>query len=202
VLEKLVAALNRRRALRRARPSVYERLLGERFRDLPAALQMLHGVRGGRTMTGRCFVERGTHPLARVIAALLRLPPSGGEQALTLRLTATSRREIWDRLFASAPMRSTMRPGKASRYGLLVERMGALSFGFRVTATPQALRLDQVDSRICGLRLPSWACGRVGAIETAETGRIRFEVVADLPLVGRLVRYGGWIDVGGSEAAG
>jgi hypothetical protein len=51
------------------------------------------------------------------------------------------------------------------------------------------------------VHLPSWACGRVEAIETAETGRIRFEVIADLPLAGRLIRYGGWIDVDGSEAA-
>ena len=74
--------------------------------------------------------------------------------------------------------------------------------------TPRAgdvrLPADAVDGAIVwrvvrvsafGLPLPArWFTG-VGARESAEDGRYRFDVWASLPFIGLLVHYRGWLDL-------
>ncbi len=47
--------------------------------------------------------------------------------------------------------------------------------------------------RCCGLPLPRALWPGIEATESEEEGRFRFDVQIGLPLVGRLVRYRGWL---------
>lgn len=44
-----------------------------------------------------------------------------------------------------------------------------------------------------GVNLPRWVSGTVRAREATENGGVRFEVVAELLVIGPLFRYAGWI---------
>lgn len=79
---------------------------------------------------------------------------------------------------------------------MLCERLGLATFGFRLALVDGAVAWRVVRVRVFGVSLPArWFTG-VGARESAEDGRYRFDVWAALPLTGLLVHYRGWLDVG------
>ena len=63
-------------------PSLYRGLLGARFDVLPARVRELHDVTETAIWVGRADVERGRAWFARLVAALLSLPPDGRDQRL------------------------------------------------------------------------------------------------------------------------
>jgi len=77
----------------------------------------------------------------------------------------------------------------------LCERLGLVTFGFRLHVVDEAIvwRVERV--RILGLALPArWFRG-VDARESQQAERYWFDVAAVLPLAGLLVRYRGWLHV-------
>ena len=56
--------------------SLYQRALGSRFADLPAAVQRIHSPGWGLRARGLAVVEGPETRLARVVAALFRFPPA------------------------------------------------------------------------------------------------------------------------------
>lgn len=151
---------------------------------------MVHLRQGPQHLSGEVEVARGTRWLSRLCAWATRLPPAG-KGPITVEIDATPGHERWTRHVASHAMPSRL----WSRDGLLCERLGLVTFGFRLHAEDGAIvwRVERV--RVFGLPLPkAWFDG-VGARESEFDGRYHFDVAASLPLAGLLVRYKGWLHV-------
>lgn len=165
-------------------------LLGPAFAALPGPVRALHAAQGRRRYAGAVEVDRGPGLLSRLVAFATHLPPAGSGP-LCVEIEASPQQEHWTRFIGGRAM-----PSRLWREGdVLCERLGVATFGFRLEVVDDAIAWRVVRVRIFGVSLPSrWFTG-VGARESAEDGRYRFDVWASLPVVGRLVHYRGWLDV-------
>lgn len=171
--------------------ALFERLLGPSFATLPAPVKRLHDRRPRKVFAGRCHVERGRGRLAAWLARATALPLACRDAPVTVTLLRDGQREIWSRDFAGRPMRSIL----AEHRGCLQETLGPVGFTFALRADPQGITWRVAGVRACGLPLPgAWFEG-VTARESSQGGRYTFEVRAELPLIGLLVHYRGWLDV-------
>jgi hypothetical protein len=168
---------------------LFPRLLGSAFHQLPAPVQAIHRSRQ-EYFEGTCDIERGRGLLARVMAAVSRLPPSGKSVKLRIRIQRGPVGETWTRDFGGHAMRSTLR----ARGVFLEERLGPTRFCFTLVPEAGGIRWDLASVRSLGIPLPvSWFRG-VEAREGASGGRYTFDVRAALPVVGLLVHYRGSLD--------
>lgn len=162
------------------------------FGALPAPLRAAHSPGHWHALAGEAEVEGPAGPLARLAAAPFRLPRLGA--AVPLRVTMEAlpdggERRVRD--FAGRRFRSTLRarPG-----GGLTERFGPFTFALEVPCDADGLRLVIAGWRLGKLPLPRRLAPVARAAERADAaGRFRFDVEMALPLLGRLVRYRGWL---------
>ena len=173
-------------------PTLFARLLGDKFDVLPARVRALHACENARRYIGRADVERGVGILSRCIGAATRLPRSNPDQPLQVIIEPTANGEQWTRTFADHEMPSRLWDAD----GLLCERLGLATFAFRLDVRDLELtwRVERV--RVFGIGLPERLFRGVVAREFEREGRYAFDVRAELPGVGLLVHYRGWLDVG------
>ena len=170
---------------------MFQQVLRAPFFNLPDSVRALHSIRGRGVYAGRVAVERGTHPLARLCAAIAGLPPTMADGPLRLEFAADAKSESWCRDFGGHPMNSRLR----CRKGLLVERLGPVQFRFLLHTADGAIYWNVAGVRLLGLLpLPVALFGRVQCREREHAGRYEFRVEATLPLAGPLIRYEGWLE--------
>ena len=169
---------------------LYRRLLGQRFEELPARVRELHDVTGASVWTGRADVERGRSRLSNLVATLFGLPPAGRDQALEVTFMPDGGTELWTRA-----LRQRGVPLAAVRARRPAQRAGGAEH-VRVRARHLGGRHG---AQAAGRALPrraaaAVACAVVFTFESEREGRYHFEVEASLPLLGRIVRYEGWLE--------
>lgn len=172
------------------RALLFPALLGDAFDALPQQVRALHLHEGMQRLSGEVEVQRGTRWLSRLCAWATRLPPAG-RGPVTVEINATPGGERWTRRIAGHAMPSRLWP----RDGLLCERLGLVTFAFRLCVEDEAIVWRVAGVRVFGLPLPTAWFEGVGARESERDGRYRFDVTATLPLAGLLVRYRGWLHV-------
>ncbi|WP_255516412.1 DUF4166 domain-containing protein [Luteimonas suaedae] len=171
-------------------PTLFQTLLGAPFYTLPDAVRLLHSSHGRRRMAGRATIDGGSNPLARLCARIAGLPRAGNDVPVTVEFIADTAGERWHRDFAGMRMSSQLR----ARGGRLLERRGPLQFRFLLHVNDGMLFWNTAGVRLFGiLPLPSWLFAEVGCCEREHEGRYEFLVEAVLPLIGRVVRYEGWL---------
>ena len=170
-----------------ATPPLFRRVLGEGFTRLPAPVQALHLEPGH--WQGEAEVERGGGLLATLCARLTRLPPAG-RQTVRVDIRRDADGEHWVRRYGRAhAMPSRLWCGE----GRLRERLGPVVLEYALVADPTCLLWRVSAVRCLGCPLPArWLAGVV-ARESGVDGRYRFDVRAELPGVGLLVHYRGWL---------
>ncbi len=177
--------------------ALYARVMGTRFAALAPAVGAIHGVLRDAGASGRAVVTRGSHPLARLVAALLRFPEAG-EHALHVSFVEHGGVERWTRDFSGRLFSSHL-----SQDGpCIVERFGPLRFRFDLANDGTGLSMLMRGWSFAGLPLPLALAPRSEAREWEEAGRFRFDVAIALPLIGTVVRYRGWLEALGSVPSG
>jgi hypothetical protein len=180
-----------RRALSAPPAQLFPQLLGAAFDTLAPCVQAVHRRGGVQRLHGEVAVERGSGGLARLCAWATRLPPAGCGP-IEVEIVATPYEERWTRRVAGHAMPSRL----WAHQGLLCERLGLVTFGFRLHAEDGAVVWRVARVRVLGLPLPArWFAGVV-ARESQRGGAYRFDVAAALPVAGLLVRYRGTLDAG------
>lgn len=169
---------------------MFRQLLGARFATLPATVRRLHLREGTAVYTGEVQVERGIGLLSRLCARATRLPPVG-HGPVSVEIDAHPAGERWTRRMGRHAMRSRLWASE----GLLCERLGLVTFGFRLGVEQECLTWRVVRVRALGVPLPARAFASVSARESEADGRYTFDVTAALPLMGLLVHYRGWLHV-------
>jgi Domain of unknown function (DUF4166) len=171
-------------------PPLYRRVLGADFAHLPGPVKALHDNPGRVVAAGRCRVQRGGNPLARLLAGAFGFPPAGDDVPLRVVITARDGGERWERDFAGH--RLTSRQGEMpGRPGWLYERFGPGHFTIDPRPSERGLSFALTGARLFGLPVPRWLWPAVVGDATAPAGVYRFEVSIALPLIGLVARYHG-----------
>jgi hypothetical protein len=173
-------------------PSVYRRLLGPALDSLPPTLRHFHDVETEWRGHARFRITRGRGLLRNLVAALGRLPPAGADVPVRLRIVAEGPRERWPRErwlreFGGHKFESV----QWAQDGLLMESLGALRLGFRLTVEPPALRLEPVRAWVLGV---PWPVALAPSGDGEEVGRpdgCAVVVRGHAPLLGQLAQYEG-----------
>ncbi|GAB3348874.1 DUF4166 domain-containing protein [Lysobacter tyrosinilyticus] len=169
---------------------LFPALLGAAFETLPPRVRALHLHAGPQRWLGEVSVERGRGWLSRLCAWATHLPPAGSGP-IAVDIDASPTAERWIRHVAGHAMPSHL----WARDDLLCERLGLVTFGFRLQVADEAIVWNVAHVRVFGIALPARWFREVGAREFQQADRYCFDVVAALPIAGLLVRYRGWLDV-------
>jgi Domain of unknown function (DUF4166) len=153
----------------------------------------MHDLADTLAVEGRATVERGHNPVAMAIAAAVGFPPAGENVPVKVLFTLRDGREVWRRSFADASFTSTQEEGRGPFDRLMCERFGPFAFGIALIRDPDRLRLVVRRWSVFGLPLPARIAPSGNAYESVEDGRFHFHVEIRLPLIGRIVRYRGWL---------
>jgi hypothetical protein len=175
---------------------LYARLLGSSWPQLAEPVRLAHATESTVCACGRLRIAHGRGRVARVLAALLRLPrPSGAAET---RLVVTSRGgvEEWLRSFDDRRLDTRQYQTGHCELG---ERIGVLEFRFRLEASAGSLVFRQLEAAVVvgpvRVRLPAAWAPRVDAREDpAGAHQIGVHVRVVLPALGPLLTYDGTID--------
>jgi hypothetical protein len=173
--------------------ALFPGLLGDEiWRQLPDAVQVMHGAAPILRANGVADVTGADHFLARCLRRLLGLPAPGPQQALVLTIERRGTREVWTRRFTGRRMRSVLdrRPGSP----LLYERLGPATLGFALQRDGDAIDWQLRSLHVLGLPLPRALGGKVLSRSGIRDGRYHFSVTVRLPLLGQLIGYQGWLE--------
>jgi len=169
-------------------PPLYARVMGDRFDALPSAVRDMHRVLADRGAAGEGGVTRGAGLVARLLATVMRFPPTG-HWPLHVSFAERNGVETWTRDFAGHRFASVL----SADGGCVVERFGPIRFAFDLPAGEDGLAMRLRRWSVFGVPLPLMLAPRIAAREWQEGDRFRFEVDVAMPLIGRVVRYAGWL---------
>lgn len=174
------------------RASLFARAIGPAFETLPEAIRVLHETPGRSVWRGRAMTEGASSPLAALVARLVGFPGGQADCEAEVRIDADGERSIWRRRIGGRTFSSVLsRPGDGGR---IVERFGGLSFRLRLTPEGDRLIYSVEGWRLGPLPLPQALAPRTRTHEDVDAeGRFVFDVEISVPLIGRLVRYRGWL---------
>jgi hypothetical protein len=145
---------------------------------------------GTARLAGRVAVQRGS-PFASLIADALGLPQAGASVDMMVESEHRADVMIWNRTIGGRPFRSRFRFVRDR----LAESVRPFSLLLRLVVADGRLhyRLERVSAM--GLPWPRALAPHLEAWEGAANGQYAFAVEVRLPILGRLVRYSGTLDI-------
>lgn len=165
---------------------LYKRVMRARFDRLDHPVREMHLITGDGGASGTATVRRGTSWVARIIASLMRFPPTG-DHDLHVSFTEQDGKEQWLRQFGQHDFASELSQDKE----YLVERFGVLKFSFHLLERDGGLIMAMRKWSILSLPLPMAMAPRSEATEHADGDAFCFDVPISLPLIGLIVHYRG-----------
>jgi hypothetical protein len=179
-----------------AAPSLYRRVMGENFSTLAPEVAAIHDVLRDGGATGEAEVTGASNRIGGLIARIVGFPRAG-RHPLHVHFQERDGKEEWTRDFGGRKFRSQL-----SQHGAwLIERFGPMRFAFDLPAADGGLTMAMQRWWIGPIPLPGVLAPRSTAREWAAAGRFHFDVSIELPLVGRLVHYRGWLKMSAGETA-
>ena len=172
-------------------PSMYKEAMGENFSRLAPEVQQFHRLAGKHTLRGRVEVRAPKSLLAKLLAVLLGTPRCANEGAIRFELDAQPLTEIWTRHFPLQTMTSHLQLID----GQLVEKLGAARLTFALSENNAQLQMHLRHLHFLGTPCPAWLMPRVIAEETGRDGRLHFHVRAEVPGVGLVASYQGYLQL-------
>ncbi|HMB72275.1 MAG TPA: DUF4166 domain-containing protein, partial [Gammaproteobacteria bacterium] len=173
---------------------LYQRLLGDAYSSLPAALKTVHGTSAESTLHGKAAITRGKGLAARLAARVIGLPRAADDLSATVTFERTPIQEQWTRDFGGQTFRSRLFEGQGRFERLLCERFGPFVFAMAPVVDGHRLRLVMRGWSVLGLPLPRALAPRGDIVESEEGGRFHFHVEITLPFIGLVVRYAGFLE--------
>ncbi|WP_170381586.1 DUF4166 domain-containing protein [Ruegeria atlantica] len=158
--------------------------------DVPKALRQLHGQPGH--YAGRCSIVRGQGRLISRVLQFGGFPPEADDIPVKLKIDRSGEVWQWVRDFDghSTVSRLTFDHGVEC----VRERMGALTLWLTPEFNEGRLLIHIQRLSVFGLRCPAFLLPRSSTVEwQGETGHFCFDVSAEMPGLGPLIRYRGWL---------
>jgi len=167
----------------------FQMALGAAFDALPAAVKSAHRQGPVSRFVGRAEVA-GANAFTWLPARLFGFPRKSADAPVrvTKRLTAPGC-EIWEREIGGSRFRSEITYAGQSR---VTEKFGPFTFTLALLASDERLIMSISEWRMGWLPLPAFLAPRSVASESvSDTGAFTFDVPIAAPLLGRLTRYKG-----------
>lgn len=178
------------------RCTLFERALGASFDLLQQEVRNLHAVRNEAVFIGRGVVERGTHPLAAIVAAIFGFPKDAQNIPVRVTITPTSKGETWIRDFAGRKFKSHLSQRRNTSTAIITERFGAMAFDLPLVVRDNALEFPVLRGRVFGIPMPRLLLPKSEAREFVRDGIFQFDVKLIAPLgIGLIVRYRGHLEL-------
>lgn len=158
--------------------------------DLPASVFKFHSDPG--CYTGRCGVERGGGWLTNLVLRLGRFPPTAEDIPVTVKVDFNGKEWVWERDFDGHITRSRLTFDHGA--GCVREQMRWVTLWLvpQVSGSQMLVHIRRIS--VFGFRCPIFLLPRSATVESEDnTGCFRFDVSADMPGLGRLIRYRGWL---------
>jgi len=169
--------------------SLFQHLLAEKFDTLPSSIQAVHLPYTERVWQGRAKVKRGKSWLSRLCGWAARLPPALEDTEAQVTISQAVNGETWARLFGQHAM-----PSQLKQHGAyLSESLGLMRFLFRLEVENNVIHWRVHQVRFLILPLPILLFRNVHAKEYEKNRKYCFDVNVQLPFVGLLVHYHGWL---------
>ncbi|MFL6664431.1 MAG: DUF4166 domain-containing protein [Rhizobacter sp.] len=170
---------------------LYERILGNAWNRLPAAIRHLHTVSSESSFEGLCEVRRGRNPISRLISACIGFPAAGVDRPIAVKLVSRADGEVWVRSVGGQRFSSVQTTAAGDLEWLVRERFGPVFVDIALLV--EGDRLCYVVRRwgLGSLALPLAWGPRSTATEASEAGRFCFDVEIRHPLTGLIVAYRG-----------
>jgi hypothetical protein len=161
------------------------------FAAMPEAVRAAHAPEPARELLGEVDIEGAQNPFGQTIAWFAGFPSAGSRVRASVTIERDGNGEVWVRRFGRATFASHLTETGSGR---LAERFGPLTFDLDAKADAYGFTLGITGARLGELPLPGFLTPKTQASAHAdEHGRYRFDVTVSLPLIGRLVRYRGWL---------
>ena len=174
--------------------SLYQRVLGDAYSQLPVAVQALHAPGAAGCWQGRAQVQRGSGLLSRLLGVVFGFPAAGEQVPVSVAFAPEAGGERWTRTFAGRRFSSLQTEGHGRNEALLVERFGAVSVALAVVVEGGRLQLVPRRWSLLGTPLPRALLPGDQSFEYEVDGRFVFDVEIGAPLVGRIVHYRGTLE--------
>jgi hypothetical protein len=159
---------------------------------MPAAVRGAHTPDPAVDLEGRVDIDGAESWAGRLIARVFGFPRSATDARASVTIERDGDGEIWIRRFGDAEFSSRL--GAVAGASRLTERFAPFVFDLDARAGAAGFELAIVRAKLFTLPLPRVvAPSTKAAASVDEGGRYRFDVTITLPLVGRLVRYRGWL---------
>ena len=184
-------------------PTLYEQILGHAYHRLPTPVRRVHDVHDQEDYYGEASVAIGRSWFSQVCVRVMRLPRDAERISLRVRIERNHRGEKWTRRFGTHEFSSYMASPHDRTAGVIVERFGMLSFRLALNASEAGLSMPIERAYFLGILLPKWLTPISCTHETVDAaGRFYFDVDIVLPLIGRVVRYRGWLVPASEQSSG
>ncbi|NOD63753.1 MULTISPECIES: DUF4166 domain-containing protein [unclassified Ruegeria] len=158
--------------------------------SLPNAVQWLHSTEG--QYSGQCDIERGAGFLTKIATNLAGFPPGGKGVPVSVTINRMGETLTWTRDFGGHCTTSHL-IFDANR-NCVREKFGAISIWLRPSLQNGVLHIEILRLTVFGVPLPAFALPRSNTREWQDAqGRFRFDVSANAPGLGLLIRYQGWL---------
>ncbi len=169
--------------------NAFQRHLGEQFVALSPLIQQAHT--GTIRLQGEVFVRHGNF-IARILSRILNMPAASESVALVVDGYHEPHGMRWHRSFDGHEMQSHFQ----EQGDYLIEHLGPLKLCLKlqVTATG-AVNYQLKRVSLWGIRMPTWLAPSLVAWESDQSGDYNFYVKISLPMVGKLIEYGGLISL-------
>ncbi len=174
--------------------ALFRMVLGDlAFDQMPKATKSVHRGAPAVMVFGLADIEPADTIGGRMISALFRFPRPGRQVPLDVLIEQTDKGERWVRRYRGREMVSLM--GSPDVNGkTLEETFGIFSFRMKITARRDGLDMQMISARVGLVPLPGFLVPEVTATERVDKlGRHLFDVSIGLPVIGRIVRYRGWL---------
>lgn len=164
----------------------------ENYRLLPSALRSFHDQNALPVWTGKADIDASTSVGGRFLRALFGFPPSGRDVAVTVTVGRYGEGETWTRNFGGKRFASRL-----AREGgnVISERFGPFKILLGLSARGGEVHMPVVGWQIGRIKLPLFLAPKSETREFAgDDGRFHFDVAIQVPLVGLLAHYRGWLE--------
>lgn len=178
------------------RAALFARAIGPKFDTLPDPIRALHETPGRSLWRGEAVTTGAANPIAAAVARLFGFPPTLATCPVEVQVRADGDRAVWRRRIGGHRFLSVLsRPRTGGR---VIERFGLLSIDLVLTVQADRLVYDVAGWRLGPMPLPRALAPRTRTHETLDDqGRFVFDVEIAAPVIGRLVRYRGWLERAG-----
>ena len=176
--------------------ALFQTVLGESsFEQMPPATQHIHRGTPAVLCAGFAEIEQADTIAGRIVSWLFRFPEPGRGVPVRVLIEQRDDGEHWTRTYPGRTMRSVMR-NPDRRGHTLEECFGPFAFRMVIKGDETGLDMSMLSARIGRIPLPKFLTPQIEASErTDSAGRHVFDVTIGLPLIGKIVRYKGWLEV-------